>query len=121
VSIWFPRVVGLLTALYGVSAVLKPDVIARHGELASPSDRRSAVALLSVTIGIRDLVSGIAIVLVPAGGLLLAALGARVVFDAGDAAAFGSLLPTRFARRKVAAVAVGWGAISALAMIWAGG
>ena len=73
-SIWFPRVVGLLTALYGVSAVLKPDVIARHGELASPSDRRSGVALLSVTIGIRDLVSGIAIVLAPAGGVLLAAL-----------------------------------------------
>ena len=58
--------------------------------------------------------------LAPAGGVLLAALG-HVVFDAGDAAAFGSLLPTRFARRKVAAVAVGWGAISALAMIWAGG
>jgi hypothetical protein len=119
--IWFPRIVGLLTAVYGVSAVLKPDVIARHGELAEPSDRRSAVALLSVTIGIRDLVSGIAIVLAPAGGVLLAALGARVAFDAGDAASFGRLLPTRFARRKVAAIAVGWGAISALSMIWAGG
>jgi len=119
--IWIPRIVGLLTAVYGVSAVLKPDVIARHGELAAPSDRRSAVALLSVTIGIRDLVSGIAIVLAPAGGVLLAALGARVAFDAGDAAAFGNLLPTRIARRKAAAIAVGWGAISALAMIWAGG
>ena len=119
--IWFPRIVGLLTALYGVSAVLKPDVIARHGELASTSDRRSAVALLSVTVGIRDMVSGIAIVLAPAGGALLAVLGARVAFDAGDAAAFGRLLPTRSARRKVAAIAVGWGAISALAMIGAGG
>jgi hypothetical protein len=121
VTIWIPRVVGLLTALYGVSAVLKPSVIARHGELAAPSDRRSAVALLSVTIGIRDLVSGIAIVLAPAGGVLLAALGARVVFDAGDAVAFGRLLPTHSARRKVAAIALGWGATSALAMIWAGG
>ena len=93
--IWFPRIVGLLTALYGVSALLKPDVIARHGELASTSDRRSAVALLSVTVGIRDMVSGIAIVLAPAGGALLAVLGARVAFDAGDAAAFGRLLPTR--------------------------
>ena len=96
-----------------MSAVLKPDVIARHGELASTSDRRSAVALLSVTVGIRDMVSGIAIVLAPAGGALLAVLGARV--------AFGRLLPTRSARRKVAAIAVGWGAISALAMIGAGG
>ena len=59
--------------------------------------------------------------LAPAGGVLLAALGARVAFDPGDAAAFGRLLPTRFARRKIAAVALGWGAISALATIWAGG
>ncbi len=117
---WFPRIVGLLTALYGVSAVLKPGVIARHGELDSPSDRRSAVALLSATIGIRDLISGIAIVLAPAGGALLAALGARVTIDAGDAATFGRLLPTRAGRRKVAAIALAWGAVSALAMIGAG-
>jgi hypothetical protein len=34
--------------------------------------------------------------------------------------AFGRLLPTARARRKVAAVALGWGAISALSMIGAG-
>jgi hypothetical protein len=119
--IWFPRIVGLLTAAYGISAVLKPGVIARHGELASPSHRRAAVALLSATVGIRDLVSGVAIVVAPGGGVLLAALGARVVLDAGDAAAFGRLLPTRAGRRKVAAVALAWGGVSALAMLGAGG
>lgn len=117
--IWFPRIVGVLTALYGISAVLKPDVISRHGELANPGDLRSGVFLLSVIVGVRDLVSGIAIVAAPAGGVLLAALGARVAFDAGDAVAFGRLLPTPAARRKVAAVALGWGAISALSMIGA--
>jgi hypothetical protein len=119
--IWYPRLVGILTALYGVSAIVRPQVIARHGELASSSDRRSAVGLLSATVGIRDLVSGIAIVLAPAGGVLLAALGARVAFDAGDAAVFGRLLPTATARRKIAAIALGWGAVAALSMFWAGG
>jgi hypothetical protein len=118
--IWFPRIVGALTAMYGISAVLKPDVIARHGELVDQNDRRSGVFLLSVVVGVRDLVSGVAIMAAPAGGVLLAALGARVVFDGSDAVAFGRLLPTARARRKVAAVALGWGAISALSMIGAG-
>jgi hypothetical protein len=118
--IWFPRMVGILTAIYGLSAIAKPDVIARHGELDDPAMRRSGVALLSTIVGIRDLVSGVAIVVAPSGGVLLAALAARVTFDAGDAALFGSLLPTRRARRKIATVALGWGGISALSMIWAG-
>ncbi len=45
---------------------------------------------------------------------------ARVAFDAGDAAAFGRLLPTRSARRKVAGVALGWGAVSALGHVRGG-
>ena len=60
-----------------------------------------------------------AIVAAPSGGPLLVALSARVAFDVGDAVVFGSLLPTPGARRKVAAVALGWGCVSALSMIWA--
>ena len=112
--IWIPRTIGVLTALYGLSALLKPGVIARHGELADPGDRRSGVALLSATIGVRDLVSGAAIMLAPEGGALLAALAARVSFDLGDAAVFGRLPPTPARRRKIAAVALAWAALSAL-------
>lgn len=119
--IWFPRIVGLLTAVYGVSAVVRPDVISRHGELASPDDRRSGVHLLSAIVGIRDVVSGAAILIAPAGGVLLGALGARVALDAGDAAAFGRLLPTPRARRKVAAIALGWAAVAAFSMLGARG
>lgn len=118
--IWFPRIVGILTAVYGLSAIVRPNVIARHGELDDPAIRRSGVALLSAIVGVRDLVSGVAIVVAPYGGILLAALAARVAFDAGDAALFGSLLPTRRARRKFAILASGWGGVSALSMIWAG-
>jgi hypothetical protein len=118
--IWLPRIVGILTAVYGLSAIVRPGVIARHGELDDPAIRRSGVALLSAMVGVRDLVSGVAIVAAPCGGVLLAALAARVTFDAGDAVLFGSLLPTRRARRKIATVALGWGGVSALSMIWAG-
>ena len=80
---------GLLTAAYGVSAIARPDIIRRHGEL----DDTDAVRLLSTIVGVRDLV--------------------RVAFDLGDAAAFGTLLPTRRARRKIAGVALGWAALCA--------
>ena len=93
-----PRMMGLLTAAYGVSAIARPDIIRRHGEL----DDTDAVRLLSTIVGVRDLVSGTLIVLAPAGRPLTAALGVRVAFDLGDAAAFGTLLPTRRARRKIA-------------------
>jgi hypothetical protein len=119
--IWFPRIVGLLTAIYGVSALVRPDVISRHGELASPDDPRSGVHLLSAIVGIRDVVSGAAILIAPAGGVLLGALGARVALDAGDAVAFGRLLPTPRARRKVAAIALGWAAVASISMLGASG
>jgi hypothetical protein len=118
---WFPRIVGLLTAVYGLSALLRPDIISRHGELAPPGDRRAGVHLLSAIVGVRDIVSGAAILVAPVGGVLLGALGARVALDAGDAFAFGRLLPTRRARRKVAAIALGWAAVAALSMLGAGG
>ena len=71
--IWFPRVVGVLTAAYGVSAVAMPGVIGRHGGYRGWESRESAVRLLSAVVGVRDIVSGIAIVVAPSGGVLLAA------------------------------------------------
>lgn len=104
-----PRTMGLLTAVYGVSAVARPDIMRRHGEL----EDTDGVRLLSTVVGIRDIVSGTLIVLAPAGRPLTAALGVRVAFDLGDAAAFGTQLPTAHARRKIAAIALGWAALCA--------
>jgi hypothetical protein len=100
---------GLLTAAYGVSAVARPDILRRHGDL----DDTDAVRLLSRIVGIRDIVSGALIMAAPAGRPLTAALGVRVAFDLGDAAAFGTQLPTAHARRKIAAIALGWGVLCA--------
>ena len=102
-----PRTMGLLTAAYGISAIARPDILRRHGEL----DDTDAVRVLSTVVGIRDVVSGTLILLAPAGRPMTAALGVRVAFDLGDAAAFGTLLPTPRARRKIAAIALGWAAL----------
>jgi hypothetical protein len=117
--IWIPRAVGVLTAVYGMSAVAMPGVIGRHGGYRGWESRESAVRLLSAVVGVRDIVSGIAIVLAPSGGVLLAAIAARVAFDLTDCVAFGTLLPEPAARRKVALIAGGWGALAAVSAVFA--
>jgi hypothetical protein len=117
--ILIPRVFGLLTALYGVSAILAPGVIGRHGGYRGWESRESGVRLLSAVVGVRDLVSGVAIVVASRGDALLAALAARVVFDLSDALAFGTLLPSPAGRRKIAAVAGAWGVLAAVSALFA--
>lgn len=117
--IWFPRLVGVLTLLYGISALVTPRPIARHVELDDPASPGPATRLLSGTVGVRDIVSGIAILAAPRGDALLAALAARVAFDVSDCVAFGTLLPAPAARRKVAVIAGGWGALAAVSALFA--
>lgn len=109
------RTIGLLTAAYGVSAILRPQTLARFTGLGDPAAPGAAVRALSITIGVRDLCSGVAIVLAPRGRPLRAALVARATLDGGDAIVFGTLCPTRRARVTIAAVAAGWGALAAAA------
>ena len=111
----FARTFGLLTAAYGVSAILRPGTLARYSGLGDPAAPGATVRTLSATIGARDLCSGAAIVLAPPGRPLRTALVARAAFDAGDAVVFGTLCPTRRARLTVAAVAAAWGVLAATA------
>lgn len=104
-----PRTMGALTLLYGVSAVARPDIIRRHGDLPAGD----ATRLLSTLVGVRDIASGALIVTAPRGRPLTTALALRVAFDLGDAAAFGTLLPTPRARRTIAAVALAWAGLCA--------
>jgi hypothetical protein len=61
----------------------------------------------------------VAIVAAPRGDALLAALAARVAFDVSDCVAFGTLLPSPAARRKIAAVAGVWAALAAASALCA--
>ena len=84
------RTIGVLTAAYGVSAILRPQTLARWTGLGDPASPGAAVWALSASIGVRDVCSGVAIVLAPRGRALRAALVVRATLDAGDAIVFGT-------------------------------
>jgi hypothetical protein len=110
-----PRVLGALTAAYGAYTLARPHSLARVAGLVTPERPASrATRNLGWAIGGRDLASGAAIMLAPAGAALRTALAVRVACDAGDAIGFGVAVP-RSSRAKVIAVAAGWGLICASA------
>ncbi len=118
---WFPRLLGVATAGYSVAIIAKPELFLRPtgllGESASPSDEQK---VLTRAIGGRDLASGIAMALAPAGNPLRTAIGVRVGADVADLAVLGSGLPDQNSREKATMVAAGWGALCALSLLAAG-
>jgi hypothetical protein len=115
-----PRVVGLLTAAYGVYTLLRPASLVRAADLTSGSGAvPRAGQTLGRVIGARDLLSGVAMVTAPAGAPLQAAVVARVCCDVSDVVGFGLTVPPR-SRAKVMAVAGAWGAIAAASWLAAG-
>jgi hypothetical protein len=115
-----PRIFGALTAAYGVSALWTAAPLTRHGELGDPSNPPPAARLLSTTFGVRDLVSGLAIMAAPRGVPLRTALALRVAFDAGDAVGFALYAPTPRARTKIGLIAGAWAGVGLLALSSAG-
>ena len=109
---WFPRVLGAATAAYSAAVVARPEV------LTTPTGLGDTLAThaLSRAVGARDLVSGVAVALAPAGTPLRLALLARVAMDLGDAA-LGLAAPDKATRTKVVAIALGWAAVNALALL----
>lgn len=108
------RIVGLLTVGYSAVIIAKPKVMAKpcqltnaDGSVPPPTD------LLIRAIGVRDALSGLALVVAPQGRALKIAGAVRVASDAGDALLFGRMLPSGNARRKAAAAALGWAGICA--------
>jgi hypothetical protein len=93
-----PRVLGALTAAYGAYTFARPLSLARLAGL-STADRPRAMRNLGWGIGARDVVSGAAMMLAPAGPALRAALAVRVACDVGDAIGFGMSVPRRHERR----------------------
>jgi hypothetical protein len=114
-SALIPRVLGALTAAYGGYTLARPHSLARVAGLVTPDRPASrATRNLGLAIGARDVASGAAMILAPAGTALRTALAVRVAFDVGDAIGFGVSVPAS-SRTKVIAVAAGWGLICASA------
>ncbi len=73
------RAFGAATAAYGVFAIARPQSLAKVGQLGEVDP---AVRLLSQTIGVRDVLSGLSIMAAPTGRPLATALGVRSLLEA---------------------------------------
>ncbi|WNV89206.1 hypothetical protein [Umezawaea sp. Da 62-37] len=110
---WFPRALGAATAVYSAAVIAKPQVLTGPTGLGdSPASRT-----LGTAVGVRDLVSGLAVALAPSGVPLRLALLTRVAMDIGDSVVLGLAAPDRATRAKVVGIALGWAAINALALL----
>jgi hypothetical protein len=111
------RVLGVSTIAFGALEFAKPDLWAKPTGIAGPSP---AMRTWHQTLGARDLISGIAMVIAPAGPALRAATLFRIVSDSTDALAFGLNAPTTRLKGKAAGAALGYAALNALSLRWAG-
>lgn len=115
---WFPRLLGAATAAYGVAIIARPELFCRPTGLVGGSETPSdAQKVLTRAIGGRDLASGIAMALAPAGWPLRTAIGVRVGADIADLVVLGTGLPDQDGREKATMAAAGWGALCALSAV----
>lgn len=113
---------GGLTAAYGLLSMARPGLMARQlRQTDAIGATPPAMAILSPVLGVRDLASGLAMLTLPAGRRRDIAVALRVACDLSDALIFTAALPDPGVRRKVGAVAVGWGALCAAAGLIARG
>ncbi len=118
---WFPRLLGVATAAYGVGIIAKPELFLRPtgllGGSASPSAEQS---VMTRAIGGRDVATGVAMAVAPAGNPLRTAVAVRTAADVVDVVALGGGLPEQDGREKATMAAAGWGALCALSLLAAG-
>jgi hypothetical protein len=106
------RILGGLTAGYGMFELTQAETIAGQAGLDASAP---ALRILTGTLGVRDIVSGLAMLAARTPRGRSAAVTARVLFDLADAVLFAALLPNGAPKAKVAAVAGSWGAICGIA------
>ncbi|GAA2096797.1 hypothetical protein GCM10009801_66630 [Streptomyces albiaxialis] len=107
------RAVGAATAVYGAVVTARPGWLARPSGLPDDAGTRTSLRPLAW----RDVASGLALLTAPDGDALRTAAWVRMAADFGDAALLGATLPGRGRRAGAVAVSVGWGALSAWALV----
>ena len=111
------RILGVTTIAVGVLELAKPDLWAEPTGIGPSSP---ALRGWHHTLGARDVISGLAMTFAPAGAPLRAATLFRIVSDATDAFAFALNAPDAARKGKAAGVALGYAAVNALSLRWAG-
>ncbi|GAA4862477.1 hypothetical protein [Actinomycetospora straminea] len=118
---WIPRLLGLATAGYSVAIIADPSLFAKPtGLQAEGAPLPTATAIGVRALGGRDLASGLAMALAPAGRALRTAIAVRVGADLADLAVLGTSLPDQRYRAKAAGVAAAWGTLCGLSYLAAG-
>lgn len=108
------RALGVATTAVGVLELAKPDLWAGPAGVTGPSP---AMRAWHHTLGVRDVVSGVALTLAPAGAPLRYATAFRIVSDLSDAVGFGLNAADAAHRRKAVGAAAGFAALNALALL----
>lgn len=114
-----PRALGVATLGYGGYTLSRPQSLSAVAGLADRAAPTRASLALGRLVGIRDLLSGTAMITAPAGTPLRAAIIARVACDVTDAIGLSASAPRSF-RPKVLAVTLGWAAVCAASVRWSG-
>jgi hypothetical protein len=109
------RALGVATIATGLAEFAKPDLWATPTGITGPSP---AMTTWHQTLGVRDVLSGLAMVLAPTGPALRAATLFRIASDVSDAVAFGLNAPEGRLKAKAAGIALGYGALNALSLRW---
>lgn len=103
------RILGALTATYGVAVAAQPNLFLRPTGLAEDRAHTTAARL----IGLRDTASGLAMAAAPSPSALRVALAVRVASDLGDTVVLGMALRGRPQWPKTVAVTAGWALLCA--------
>jgi hypothetical protein len=107
------RAMGVVTAVYAASTVVRPEVLARPAGL----EASSSTDVLVRAVGVRDLASGVALAVAPAGWAQGLALLTRITADLGDAVSFAAADLSMTGKRKAVSVAAAWAGLGALALL----
>ena len=108
-----PRLIGVGTAAVGVVVLARPSLV----RLMCDVEDERGVRLLASVVGVRDVVSGVALATAPAGRARRGVLLSRVVLDSADALAFGALAQSTAKRRLARISGFGFAAICAALLI----
>jgi hypothetical protein len=110
------KVMGLLTTGYGALSIAKPGLLARQLKLPDVhGETQQGAVVASYAVGVRDIVSGLSLVLLPAGRTRALAVAARVLFDVGDGLLWPQAIADPKVQKKIQVGALGWGGACALA------
>jgi hypothetical protein len=108
-----PRLLGALTLAYGAAVAARPQVLTKPAGLETAAGPSPRVRRVARAIGMRDVLSGAAMVLAPAGRPLQRAVAVRVACDLGDVIGFGLGSPGARSKAKAVGAAAGWALLCA--------